>query len=278
MGKSQNARNALLLLIIIIGLGYYFYNRPHTGPVATATDQQGAQDQDPNMVSNPHGGNGGPSIPDVELNAGNPAITLGDTWVGSDWLNTKVAQYTAAQEGQDSPHGADPDAALRQALFEGVSNLVFDNVVKEFGIQASEDELAAKEATFYGTFNTREEAQDLLDSMGMTMDKVRKMWTDELEQSAFIATIAAMNSLDPASDEAKKAADDWFLQRIAGANLVFADESQKAMFDSILQQRLTAAAPPHGGMEGEPDPNNAEPEPDSGQGSVRSPEPVTSGT
>lgn len=274
MGKSQNARNALLLLIIIIGLAYYFFNRPAAGPVQTPTDSQGTD-----LVANPHAGGDGMNHtePDVELNAGDPAITLGDYWVGSDWLNSKIAQYTSAQEGQDSPHGADSDAALKQALFEGVYNLVFNDVVKEFGIEASQEELAAQETNFYSKFQTAEEAQQFLDSMSMTLDRVRKMWKDELERTAFDATIAAMNSLDPTSDQAKKAADDWLLQRIAGSELVFADESQKALFDSIMQERLAAAASPHGGMEGEPDPN-LEPEPESGQGSVQSPEPATSGT
>lgn len=273
MGKSQNARNALLLLIIIIGLAYYFFNRPAAGPVQTPADSQGND-----MVSNPHAGGDGMdhSAPAVELNAGDPAITLGENWVGTDWLNAKIAYYMSLQEGEDSPHVADSDSALKQALFEGISNLVFNDVIREFGIEASPDEIAAKETTFYSSFSTPEEAQQLLDSMGMSMDRVRQMWKDDLEETAFVGTIAAMNSLDPASEDAKNAANEWFLQRIAGSELVFANESQKALFDSIVQERLTAAASPHGGMMGEPDPN-AEPEPGSGQGSVEPAEPATSG-
>jgi hypothetical protein len=217
MNKPKVVRDVIIIVVIIAIAGFLYLNRSK-GPVQP-DDETG--NGDPSQID--HGEMGmmhGGSLP--EMTEGEPVITLGDSYVGSDWFDANVGMYEIRLTGQG------------------------------FEEEPAAGEIEERETWFYGQFETENAAQELLDEMDITIGQLRKMWMEELIETALISKIAVLNELDPESEEAQTTYDGWIWERMMDSDFIFADPEHEEYFSEIVTQYLEtpvdgeAIEDPHG--------------------------------
>lgn len=235
MNKAKVVRDIVLVVAIIIVAVFIFKNKS-TGPAEPNGEIGGGNLHETEHIM-PEMVHSGQTPARTE---GNPVLTLGDSWVGLEWLDVTSGnnRLKLLADGFDDETAS--QVAVNQALLEGAFELVFEQAVENFDITVDPGDLEEREALFLEAFESEEEALSLLDEMGKTLDQLRNLWMEELTEKALIARIAEINSLDPDSDEAQTAYDDWIWQKILDTDFIFADPEQVDGFKVFARETYDA--------------------------------------
>jgi hypothetical protein len=224
-GKIVRDVIIVILLAVVVYAGIQLFGSKNPGPVEQVAGgtMENPHAQDPE-ASPPHM----PEPP--ELTAGAPVVTWGDFSVGRDWYDDRVAIETDTMDSQGvDPATASPTPA-QIALISGLIEIIFNSSAQEYGIEPDPEEIAAKEATFYGSFETEEEANSMLEEMGISLERLRGMWADDL-----VAKDTEMNGLEPDTPEGDDAFQTWLEDKVMNTPWVFSDPEMQSIYDSYIE-------------------------------------------
>jgi len=233
MNKVKITRDLIIIAIVIVVA--VFISRSMANK--TASEQTGPVNS--NAVPAKHPGNSphAGAIPD--LTAGDAAITMGDYTVGSEWLEAQTESLFMKLAASDPDY--DMNKARRDIIAEGVYNLVTLNGLKNNGLEITGDDLAARKAQFEEENGGSDAAQELLDSMGITWDRMEKLWIAELTEIRLMDWAALEQGLEAGSDFAKAAYDEWLFDSMVSASPEFTNSEDQLMFEEHVEMILGLA-------------------------------------
>jgi len=190
------------------------------------------------------------------LDAGAVAITLDENVVGSEWLDTETGLLfsNATSKGITDYTQA---KARQEAVAEGVLELVILKALKDNGLELTEEDMEERKAIFIESSGGEDAADELMGGMGVTWERMYKLWEAELIEIKMKEHVAGLNDLAVDSDEVDNAFDEWLWGLLVDAEPVFTDAADEAKFlehvvnlEMIRQAGHGDTGNPHGGMMG----------------------------
>jgi len=236
MDTRKTIRDILIIIIVVV-LAVVVIGLGKKGPVERAMEQTQASAQGqghshgdgmqaPQGMESPHGG----GMVMHELSDGEPIVSLGEYTIGWDWFeqhaSIEYAELLAAEMDEESA----AEEATMITLQSGLEQIVIAKAADDYSLQPDEAALAAREEQFYESFGGREEAEEYIAGMGMTIDRVRTMWREEFLMNALLEKVAELNGLDPASSEAAEALFDWVDGTIRSTEWTFGDPDLERLY------------------------------------------------
>ena len=256
MNKMKVARDLIIIAIIIIialfAARYWANKKASDGPVADNATQE--------MPMN-HPGSSTHMGASPDLSAGDVAITLGDFTVGRDWLTARAESIYSLAISEKPDYTE--EQSQKEALAEGVHELVLLNGMKENGVEITDADLEQKKADFIEHSGGEDKAAELMEPMGVTWEAMEKLWKKELTDERLMNAIATAQGWEADSDFAKAAYEEWAWKALVTCQPVFAEPADKVKYDEQLQATIEARQSKseggghsdmmggHGGMTGE---------------------------
>jgi len=250
MNKTKVARDLIIIAIIIIAALFaarLMVNK-NASDGTVADNPQDTQEMPAN-----HPGSSTHMGASPDLSAGDVAITLGDFTVGRDWLTAKTESMYAMAKSEKPD--ATKEQSEKEALAEGVRELVLLNGLKENGVEITDTDLAQRKTQWIEERGGEDAANELMSSVGKTWEDMEKLWRKELTDERLMNAIAAEQGWEAGSDFAKAAYDEWVWKAVLTCQPVFADPADKTKYEEQLQATIEARQSKsegggHGGMMG----------------------------
>jgi len=256
MSTQKTLRDVLIVLVLVAAAIWIFGSR-RQGPIERAHDMMTGGPQNTADTGEMPMGH---SRAMYQVSDGETLVSYNGQSMGSDWFD----QAVAAKKEEYLSGGADDQTAERNAqldvLESGLTELAVLDALREFDIKPDPKDIEAAENSFRSEFKSEEEIQGFLDQMGVTMDRVRKMWSDDSETKALKARVAEMSGVAPGGDAAENAFSEWLIQKVTSTQWVFEDPDLEVLFGTIRQEILSPDSEGRGTEEPSVDPGAAPPE------------------
>jgi hypothetical protein len=233
MNTQKILRDVIIVVIVILlAIVVLKTTGPGSGPVERAHGEGGAHGmagQD-GMGDAPHMDHG----PSLQLSDGEAIVTYGDHVVGRDWYDNMVAKTQA----EFMAAGQDEEAALVDAmelsLMDGLIDIVLTSTAEEYDISVDDAYLEQMEQGFYASFESEDAANQVLIEMGVTMDRLHLMWTEDELKNRIYSKVAELNELDPESPESEQAFNDFLEEKLVMTEWVITDPEIEAVYLSYI--------------------------------------------
>lgn len=229
-GKVFRDLFIVIILIVVVYAGIQLLGSKSPGPVERARSMA-----DTGQDMHTHDAPMGHVTEQFELSDGEPIVVFGEYSVGRDWYDENVAIEIETQVSQNIERSVASQSATELTLISGLVDIIFDFSVAELGIEPHPDEMALRENAFYDSFESTDEANAVLEEMGITMDRLREMWTDELVPEALVTEVATRNNVEPGTVEADEFFQSWLEDNIISSEWVFNDPDIEMLYNSYVE-------------------------------------------
>jgi hypothetical protein len=225
--KRKIIRDSLVVVILIV-VGYFLVRSHQPGPVekGAATSPHGADMQ--SMPAN-HG-----NMP-PELSEGEPVATLAAGTIGKTWFDDRVQRTLEMLSSQDQFKGQMDDAtamsvAQQEAIVEGAVELIETQAIIDMGIQPDMEVVGKQQKDF----DSSPDAKSMMESMGLTREKLEALWKDESQHTVLRDKIAQLAGAEPASEAADNAYIAWAEKKLLEIEITFTDPLYQNLFKEYL--------------------------------------------
>ena len=231
--NSKKLFRDILILVVVLTVVVIFISRNKSiqGPVESVLNNniESGHEFSTEDVGAMHG------KPMVTMTDGEPVIYLGSDYVGEDWIQSKINEHLSGAPRQGHDMEALRQSALQQPLLNAAGVLIENAARLEWNLSVTDTDIAEREAEFLSQFNTEEEGMELMNEMGVSMERMHNMWREEIEQTLLIDHIAEMESLEPGSSEAVVAYETWLLNKIKTTDFTFTDPEREILFIKLIE-------------------------------------------
>jgi hypothetical protein len=221
--KRKLARDIAIVLVVAAAVFLLLRSR-QPGPV----EQLSAQSPHGDTTQMP--ADHGQMPPDI--NAGDPVASIGGRTLGRDWVDDTAARfsdYLVGQEQMDAESAS--NLAQEEALIEGLVKLIEAQTYEEWNIQPDAEVMAQQEQSFASS----PDAQQIMEQMGLTKERLEALWRSENQGKQLRQRIAEMDGAEPDSPEADAAYVRWLNEKLAQAQIEFIDPAMQPLYQDYLQ-------------------------------------------
>jgi len=231
MNAKKLIRDIIIIVIFVVVAVFVLKSTRSgdAGPVESAHGDMAGHSMDGGMV-NPHASHG----PFLQLSDGDTIVSFGEHSIGSDWYDSTVMRYQAEFLSQGQSEDEALAGSMELALVDGLVELIFKMTSDEYGLEVDDAFLDAEEERFYTERNSREEARQILDEMGFTIDQVRAMWAETELQDRIFRKVAEINGVDPDSPDADVVFNSYLEEKLVMTDWVITDPEIEAVYLSYL--------------------------------------------
>ncbi len=233
MNTQKILRDVIIVVIVIAAaLVVLKTTGPSAGPVESAHGEGGAHGMagQGGMGDAPQMDHG----PSLQLSDGEAIVTYGEHIIGRDWYDNMVArtQVEYMSAGQDEETAL--VTAMEMSLMDGLIDIVLTSTAEEYDLAVDDAFLDQMEQGFFASFESAEEANQVLNEMGVTMDRLHLMWTEDELKNRIYSKVAELNELDSESPEAEQAFRDFLEEKLVMTEWVIADPEIEAVYLSYI--------------------------------------------